>query len=50
MCGECLARCGEAVGVTATERVDRFQRAHRWAGFPLAVIYKFFDDFGSYLA
>jgi membrane protein len=36
--------------VAATERLDRFQRTHRWAGFPLAVIYKFFDDFGSYLA
>ncbi len=50
MGGECLATYGEAVGVTATERLDRFQRTHRWAGFPLAVIYKFFDDFGSYLA
>ena len=29
--------------------VDRFQRRHRWAGFPLAVLYKFFDDQGSYL-
>ena len=36
--------------MAATERLDRFQRTHRWAGFPLAVIYKFFDDFGSYLA
>ena len=33
-----------------TERLDRFQRTHPWAGFPLAVLYKFFDDFGSYLA
>jgi membrane protein len=33
-----------------TERLDRFQRRHRWAGFPLAVFYKFFDDSGSYLA
>jgi YihY family inner membrane protein len=29
---------------------DRFQRRHAWLGFPLAVIYKFFDDFGTYLA
>jgi YihY family inner membrane protein len=29
--------------------VDGFQRRHRWAGFPLAVVYKFFDDQGSYL-
>jgi membrane protein len=31
-------------------RVDRFQREHRWAGFPLAVVYKFIDDLGSYQA
>ena len=30
--------------------VDRFQRRHPWTGFPLAVIYKFFDDSGNYLA
>ena len=29
---------------------DRFQRRHVWLGFPLAVVYKFFDDFGTYLA
>ena len=33
-----------------TERLDRFQRTHPWVGFPLAALYKFFDDFGSYLA
>ena len=33
-----------------TERLDQFQRTHRWAGFPLAVVYKYFDDFGAYLA
>jgi membrane protein len=32
------------------ERLDGFQRRRRWAGFPLAVIYKFTDDQGSYLA
>jgi membrane protein len=32
------------------EAVDRYQRAHRWAGFPLAVIYKYADDQGGYLA
>lgn len=32
------------------ERLDRFQRKHTWAGFPLAVVYKFVDDQGSYLA
>ena len=33
-----------------TQRLDQFQRKHRWAGFPLAVVYKYFDDFGAYLA
>ena len=30
--------------------VDRFQRAHPVVGLPLAVIYKFFEDQGNYLA
>ena len=33
-----------------TQHLDQFQRKHRWAGFPLAVVYKYFDDFGAYLA
>ncbi len=33
-----------------TERIDRFQQEHRWLGFPIAVIYKFGDDQGAYLA
>lgn len=33
-----------------TDRVDRFQRNHPAAGFPIAVLYKFFDDTGGYLA
>jgi YihY family inner membrane protein len=33
-----------------TTRLDRFQRRHRWAAFPLAVAYKYFDDYGGYLA
>jgi membrane protein len=36
------------MGVTA--RLDHFQRRHTWLGFPLAVIYKFVDDQGGYLA
>jgi YihY family inner membrane protein len=32
------------------ERVDRFQRRFPAAGFPLAVLYKYFEDFGPYLA
>src|ERR1700744_5306395 len=31
-------------------RADASQRGHRWAGLPLAVVYKFTDDQGSYLA
>ncbi|HZE01568.1 MAG TPA: YhjD/YihY/BrkB family envelope integrity protein, partial [Pseudonocardiaceae bacterium] len=31
-------------------RLDGFQRRHTWVGFPLAVIYKFVDDQGGYLA
>lgn len=30
--------------------VDRFQRKHPVIGFPLAVIYKYFDDQGAYLS
>jgi membrane protein len=32
------------------DRVDDFQRRHGFVGFPLAVVYKFFDDLGPYLA
>ncbi len=32
------------------ERLDGFQRRHPSAAFPLAVLYKFFDDSGTYLA
>lgn len=32
------------------KHLDEFQRRHPWAGFPLAVLYKFFDDNGGYLA
>lgn len=30
--------------------LDGYQRRHRWLGFPLAVVYKYFDDQGGYLA
>lgn len=33
-----------------SDRLDGFQRRHPAAGFPLAVLYKYFDDNGSYLA
>ena len=32
-----------------TDHVDRFQRRHPVLGFPLAVVYKFFDDQAGYL-
>ena len=35
---------------TVTQRLDAFQRRHAGAGFPLAVVYKFIDDQGTYLA
>ena len=31
-------------------KIDGYQRRHRWLGVPLAVVYKFVDDQGSYLA
>src|SRR5207249_10216898 len=31
-------------------KLDAFQREHPWAGFPLAVVKKFGDDRGGYLA
>jgi YihY family inner membrane protein len=34
----------------AVQGVDRFQRRHPALGFPLAVVYKYFEDFGPYLA
>lgn len=36
--------------MSVVERVDRFQRSHPRAGLPIAVIYKFVDDQGNYLA
>jgi hypothetical protein len=42
--------CGGVVGRAVAERLDGFQQKHRWAGFPPAVLYKYVDDFGTYLA
>jgi membrane protein len=36
--------------VSLTERFDGFQQRHPAAGFPLAVVYKYVDDFGNYLS
>lgn len=36
--------------MSMASRADAYQRRHRWAGVPLAVLYKFADDQGTYLA
>lgn len=36
--------------MSASDRVDAFQQRHRWASFPIAVVYKFSEDQGPYLA
>jgi membrane protein len=36
--------------MTMVSRVDDYQRRHGWAGLPLAVLYKFADDQGTYLS
>jgi membrane protein len=36
--------------MSMVSRADAYQRQHRWAGLPLAVLYKFGDDQGTYLA
>jgi YihY family inner membrane protein len=43
-------RTGAPTGRGVTAVLDRFQRRHAWAGFPLAVVYKYVDDLGGYLA
>jgi membrane protein len=49
--GSIAGRCQYRLSVPpSVNRVDAFQRRHAVVGFPLAVIYKFFDDQGNYLA
>lgn len=36
--------------MSITSRLDGYQRRHPKAGFPIAVVYKYFDDQGGYLA
>ena len=50
ICEELLGADEGRRQLTRLERLDRFQRQHVWAGFPLAVIYKYIDDSGGYLA
>lgn len=38
------------VPMSIPDRLDAFQRRHRWASFPIAVVYKFSEDQGPYLA
>ena len=42
--------CGDFPYVAVTRRLDEYQRRHPWAGFPIALAYKYYDDFGPYLA
>ena len=35
--------------MSLSERLDSFQRRRTWSGYPLAVLYKFFDDTGGHL-
>ena len=37
-------------GVSLADKLDRLQRRHPVAGFPIAVVYKYVDDSGPYLA
>jgi membrane protein len=37
-------------GVAVADTLDRLQRRHKAAGFPIAVVYKYIDDSGPYLA
>lgn len=48
--GSALGPDGSPTASRGVERLDDYQRRHRWVGLPLAVVYKFLDDQGSYLA
>lgn len=48
--GSALGPGGSPTASRLVERLDSYQRRHRWVGLPLAVVYKFVDDQGSYLA
>jgi YihY family inner membrane protein len=38
------------VPMSVSDHLDAFQQRHRWASFPIAVVYKFSEDQGPYLA
>jgi membrane protein len=43
-------RSGYVLEVSRVEKLDAYQREHTWLGAPLAVVYKFTEDRGPYLA
>jgi len=43
-------RDGKDRSMSLVEKVDAFQRRHPAVGFPIAVVYKYADDQGNYLA
>jgi membrane protein len=43
-------RSRQGAAMNMVSRADDYQRRHRWVGLPLAVVYKFVDDQGTYLA
>ncbi|MGH8933622.1 MAG: YihY/virulence factor BrkB family protein [Egibacteraceae bacterium] len=45
-----MAEEGQGIVQRVVDRIDRFQRAHAWAGFPLAVAKKFGEDQAGNLA
>ncbi len=45
-----LPRGGERAVPSRVSRLDHWQRKHRVLGIPIGIVYKFFDDQGSYLA
>jgi membrane protein len=45
-----LPQGGEKAVSSRVSRLDRWQREHRVLGIPIGIVYKFFDDQGSYLA
>ncbi|SCD35283.1 Virulence factor BrkB [Streptomyces sp. DvalAA-14] len=38
------------MALRAVQRFDAYQQRHPWVGIPLAVVYKFIEDQGGYLA
>jgi YihY family inner membrane protein len=47
---EVLASRQESFPARLLVRLDRYQRDHRWLGLPVALIYKYQEDQGGYLA